>query len=280
MYTLYPEKEKGLIEHQKEDFSEYNGEGTHLRKAQLRMLEIMVEVDLICRRHKIPYWIDYGTLLGAVRHGGFIPWDDDLDISVQKEDYYRLKEVLIQELPGKFAFQDWKNEKNLSSKCAKVRDKQSLYIVEADKMGPLKLNGIFIDIFPVQKVSSVRLKKAIDFWYGRSFRRLRGLNQNYFDLIAAYLIWPIALCVEQEYFFITKFSKKKKIGNVFGGLNLPCIHETKDIFPLQEIEFEGKFFYAPKNTDRHLTVIYKDYMRIPSKENRLTHASDIHFLDS
>ena len=67
-----------------EDFSKYNGEGTMLRKAQLRMLDILVEVDKVCKRHNIPYWVDYGTLLGAVRHGGFIPWDDDLDISMME----------------------------------------------------------------------------------------------------------------------------------------------------------------------------------------------------
>lgn len=68
-----------------EDFSVYNGENTILRKAQLRMLEILVQVSSICDKHSIPYWIDYGTLLGAVRHNGFIPWDDDLDISILKK---------------------------------------------------------------------------------------------------------------------------------------------------------------------------------------------------
>ena len=56
-----------------EDFSKYNGEGTVLRKAQTKMLDILVEVDKVCRKHNITYWIDYGTLLGAIRHGGFVP---------------------------------------------------------------------------------------------------------------------------------------------------------------------------------------------------------------
>ena len=73
-----------------EDFSVYNGENTELRKAQMRMLEILVHVSAICDTHAISYWIDYGTLLGAVRHKGFIPWDDDLDISVLKKDYKKL----------------------------------------------------------------------------------------------------------------------------------------------------------------------------------------------
>lgn len=87
-----------------EDFSKYNGEGTTLRKAQLRMLDILIEVDKICRKHNIPYWLDSGTLLGAVRHGGFIPWDDDMDICVMRKDYKLLKKYLSEELSDKFCF--------------------------------------------------------------------------------------------------------------------------------------------------------------------------------
>ena len=82
-----------------DDFSKFNGEGTVLRKAQMREVAILQEVDKICRKHDIKYWIDFGTLLGAVRHGGFIPWDDDLDISMLSSDYQKFMEVAPQELP-------------------------------------------------------------------------------------------------------------------------------------------------------------------------------------
>ena len=73
----------------------YNPEGSTLRKAQLRMLEILGHVDRVCRENNITWWMDYGTLLGAVRHGGFIPWDDDTDICMPIEDYKRFVALQI-----------------------------------------------------------------------------------------------------------------------------------------------------------------------------------------
>ena len=95
-----------------EDLSRYNPEGSTLRKAQLRMLSILIEVDKICRKHKIDYFVDSGTLLGAVRHGGFIPWDDDLDIAIRREDLPRLRKALQEELPSDMCYQDWTTEEN------------------------------------------------------------------------------------------------------------------------------------------------------------------------
>ena len=68
----------------------FNPEGSLLRRQQMRMLEILLEVDKICQKHQIPYWLSSGTLIGAMRHDGFIPWDDDLDIEMMRDDYLRL----------------------------------------------------------------------------------------------------------------------------------------------------------------------------------------------
>jgi LPS biosynthesis protein len=89
-----------------ENFSKCNGEGTLLREARNRMLEVLIEVDKICRKHNIPYWLDGGTLFGTVRHGVFIPWDDDLDIALMRDDYKKLCKILKRELPDNLAFQD------------------------------------------------------------------------------------------------------------------------------------------------------------------------------
>lgn len=262
-----------------EDFSVYNGEGTTLRRAQMRMLDILGEVDIICKKHGIPYWIDYGTLLGAVRHGGFIPWDDDLDISILRKDYNKLLNLLETELSSDFVCQDWKNEKKLMTKAAKVRDTKSYYNEQIYKRGELKYQGIFIDIFPVEKIPSKKIHTFVSYIYGRSFRHMRGLSKNRNNYIKATMLWPLAVCFAQFSRFCAWIINSKRVANVYGGLNFQCTHLMNDIFPLKEISFEGKMFFAPANSDVHLKEIYKDYMTIPPKEKRAVHASEIIFLE-
>ena len=73
--------------------AEYNPDGSILRRQQVKMLDILLHVDKFCKEHNITYWLSSGTLLGAVRHGGFIPWDDDLDIEMRREDFLRFKSL-------------------------------------------------------------------------------------------------------------------------------------------------------------------------------------------
>ncbi|MFT7344376.1 MAG: lipopolysaccharide cholinephosphotransferase [Lentimonas sp.] len=261
-----------------EDLSHYNSEGTVLRKAQLRMLDILVVMDQILKKHDIPYWLDYGTLLGAVRHGGFIPWDDDLDISVHKKDFKKIREIFSKELPSQLTYQDWKNEPKLSLKCAKIRDLNS-YFDDGMKKGDMKHQGIFVDVFPVEDIVSLGIKKKIDALYGRCFRRLRGIRTGKLDYVMALLLWPLALTLEGVSNFILNFKKGGLISNVYGGLNIPVFHPKNKVFPLSKITFEGIEFPAPNDYDAHLTHIYKNYMTIPPVEKRFIHAGSIEFFD-
>ena len=90
----------------------FNPEGSLLRRQQMRMLDILIEVDKICKKHDIRYWLSSGTLIGAVRHNGFIPWDDDLDIEMMRSDYLRLMKVLPSELPEWLALQNDETDPN------------------------------------------------------------------------------------------------------------------------------------------------------------------------
>lgn len=263
-----------------EDFSKYNGEGTVLRKAQLRMLDILVEIDKICTKHNIDYWLDYGTLLGAVRHSGFIPWDDDLDIGVLRKDYKRLLIVLEKELPDQYFVQNKKNEKHYPYRWSKVVDKKS-NIISIEEV-TIEKNGLFIDIFPLEKGNS-RIKKSIEFFYGRAFRRIRMYGHKSTKLpIHEYIIslfaWPfVSLIVIFIRSISPLFFNKNLIYSY--GIGLMKSHSITAVFPLKNILFEGKKFRCPNNNDLYLTETYGNYMKIPDEADRLIHFNDIKFID-
>ena len=130
----------------------YNPEGSLLRRHQLRMLEILKEIDRICQKHRIDYWLSSGTLLGAVRHGGFIPWDDDLDIEMERKDYLRLLQLLPEELNDAYLLQTHGTDPGFISTYAKIRDKYSA-ITEHEEDINYRYKGIFIDIFQMEVTS-------------------------------------------------------------------------------------------------------------------------------
>lgn len=116
----------------------------------MRMLEILVEVDKICKKHDIPYWLSSGTLIGAFRHNGFIPWDDDLDIEMLRKDYLRLLQVLPDELPDWLALQNDETDPAYFFFFTKVRDRRSRMLEQNGYDRMWQEQGIFIDILPVE----------------------------------------------------------------------------------------------------------------------------------
>ena len=263
-----------------EDYSKYNGENTMLRKAQLRMLEILVEVDKICKKHNISYWLDYGTLLGAVRHGGFIPWDDDLDISMMKEDYDRFLSIAPKELPKQFIVQNTRTEKNFPYTITRIVDLNS-EVTRSGKMdyshGRRKHKGIWIDIFQLVK-GDVRFSRWLEPLYGRCFRRVHCFESFNFSVLIAYMLFPIV--------WIAKYCVDV-LNNLFNNdlrMNEMAVDDFRqqkhysDYVPTKEIQFEGLRFSAPNRIEKVLTDYYGDYLEIPPEEQRETHINDIVYI--
>ena len=259
-----------------EDFSKYNPDGSTLRKAQLRMLDTLIEVDKICRRHKIEYFLASGTLLGAVRHGGFIPWDDDLDICIRREDWPRMRAVLQEELPQSLCCQDWTTEKNYPLSIAKVRDKNSIFDEPHSHM--VKERGIYIDIFFVEPSVPKWLRDPLDFVYVRCIRGVNNYSERFIEKFLGYICYPfayLAICLCRLW---TKIRKSTMFGRQYGYISKLFVHKDV-IFPVREIQFEGHTFMAPNNTDEFLCTLYGDYMQIPPEDKRVTHLATITFLD-
>lgn len=256
----------------------FNPDGSQLRRLQLRMLDILVEIDRICKKHDIKYWLSSGTLIGAMRHDGFIPWDDDLDIEMMRPDYLRLLKVLKEELPDWLALQDDETDPAYFFFYAKVRDRRSRMMEQTGYDRMWREQGIYIDIFPMEqhpiwlhrltertvghmyKVwrTSTDDKKAI-----RQVRRIFSLNSRF--------IFPClrALC-------------RLMPGNtITSGMGIP-FHNPRyaaEIFPLSNHVFENHEFPVPGNADAHLRHIFGDYMQLPDLSKLSPHVAKLEFYD-
>ncbi|HZK03807.1 MAG TPA: LicD family protein [Bacteroidaceae bacterium] len=264
----------------KEDFSLYNGPGTTLRVAQLRMVEILREVDRVCRKNAIPYWLDFGTLLGAIRHKGFIPWDDDVDVAILSKDYKKLIKCLNRDLDKKYFVESRSTDRRHSQGFFKVVDKNTdVRYIQGESNR--KYQGINVDIFPMERGNN-RVKNMVDFCLGRIYRRLGHNVGGKVDYFLACLLWlPCKIIIALVRFY---FSLRKGDMLVYSfGVEIYCTkwlnHSLGDIFPLKEIEFEGHSFFAPNNTDSYLTRAYNDYMEIPPVEKRSKHYVEINIFD-
>ena len=262
----------------KEDFSHYNAPGTQLRAAQLRMLEILKEIDKVCKKHNITYWLDGGTLLGCVRHKGYIPWDDDLDIAVFEEDYERLLSILQNELPQQYRVEWPRNNRNFSFNFAKVVDSKSYVEQAADTWTPRAgITGLWVDIFPMIR-GNYQIRKMVEPLYGRCFRQSRNLEGVKYKVILAYLLYPIALMLVCVAKVACLFVSKDKFVNSYGSGRAYAQYSTRHrswVVPTIDMPFEDGLFPVPCNYDAYLTTIYRDYMKIPPKEKRAIHLGEI-----
>lgn len=256
-----------------EDLSQYNPEGSELRILQLKMLDILVTVTDIADKHNIPYWLSGGTLLGAVRHGGFIPWDDDIDIELLRPDYKKLLKILAKELPSDLYLQT-PSDKGYRLLFSKVRDKHSIVYEEDDELDNYKEKGIYIDIFPEER-SYKWLKSLVDFFYGRAFRRIkRGKPFHsvrfFYEYVVSLLMYPVGFTLMWLARLFCVITKPDNILHSY-GIGNTTNHNIKYLFPQSKICFEGKLFSAPGDIDAYLTKQYGDYMKIPAKDKRATH---------
>lgn len=252
---------------QRELRARFNPEGSDLRNMQLRMLEMLMYLDRLCRDNGIRYWLSSGTLLGAVRHGGFIPWDDDVDIEMHIDDYDRLLALLSNEKP--YVLQTRDTDVNYVLPYGKIRDRNSS--VEETYRYISKYDGCWIDLFPLQKKTKLRAKianrlYAFLVWYpflkspaeGVSARVIRGKKIFY----GGFARFGRFLSEHLPYKYLYHAS-----GSRFYAKRLPS-----EIYPLSEVEFEGHKFLAPKDCDAYLKRIYGEYMKLPDIDKIEIHA--------
>lgn len=256
----------------------YNPEGSPLRRQQKRMLEMVVELDRICKKHAIPYFLFSGTLLGAIRHNGFIPWDDDLDVALLRKDYKRLLKVLPSELPSHLTLQTNDTDRNYFYLFAKLRDRRSMLEEQCEYDQVFSERGIYIDIFPLEKVC-VRVKKLVFPLQGHTFKIFRTASRPGAAMRKIRAITWLNRHVT--------FPAARAVSRLLGGQTLTYSYgipfdytfDEADIFPLTTHDFEGVQLPVPGNSHHFLQTHYGDYMRMPDPDSITGHTSRLEFFD-
>lgn len=249
--------------------------GKDLREHQLICIEALDELDKICRKHKIKYFLVAGSVLGAIRHKGFIPWDDDIDVGLTYEDFYKLREILPTELDEKFIYVD------------DTRNDDYVWM-----FGKIMFNEVCcIDLFLISKWPTSRISAFIRWQIRRLAVEFRKYSLHYnlppvieeknpikkVKVKIVVSIRKIIYLMLKPFFNAKDFSKfarqnEKKLEELTSYLyiNLYSIYpRNKEVIKKEWIEniefheFEGKRYPCVGNYDEYLTHLYGDYMKLP-----------------
>lgn len=252
----------------------FNPEGSPLRRQQLVMLDMVKELDRICRKHDIPYFLYGGTLLGAIRHNGFIPWDDDLDVGLLRDDYKRLMRVLPGELPPDIVLQTTDTDPNYFYFFAKLRNTHSLLDEGNGWDRAFKYRGIFIDIFPFDKVRLSLQRLRLQSLAYTIYRKSGGRP------VAWPMIRSLTWVNRHVSFPLLRAASRLSGGNTLTydfGIPFHIVYDERDIFPLTTHPFEGIPLSVPGNSHHMLQSQFGDYMQLPPLDNLEHHVTKLEF---
>ncbi len=256
---------------------------TELEKLHLVHLELADELHRICVENNINYFIVAGTLLGAIRHEGFIPWDDDFDLGMLRNDYEKFKEVLKKELHDDYYFMDMDNNEHYSLPFIKLMKKNTL-IAEGNLPDNLENYGIFIDVFPFDSVPNNSLKKQYHKITTEVYKKLLLAKNNYKINISSSIksvFYTVLKLISK--LFSNNFLKKRlnyisskynneesefitNIGGAYGYSKETIQRSWTQSLKLYD--FAGRKYYSFSNYDAYLTNLYGNYMELPPVEDR------------
>lgn len=245
-----------------------------LRDIQLHQLKILMQLVTIFEKEKISYFAIGGTALGAIRHQGFIPWDDDIDIAIPRPDYDKFL-TLQKELPKNLLILNHKFNHNYPLYFSKVVDTK-LPLVE-DRLSKYGFEqGIFIDIFPWDEIENVdKAKKALKKPFKLFKRLVFKKNGNLADKVK-FLFYKSLYGFKDSLYFFNKIDEKNKFFSgantgIWGYPTLDDVLNTEDIYPLRKVKFENAQIFIPNACEKYLTQKYGDYLKLPDVNDRVSH---------
>lgn len=264
-----------------------------LKELQVILLQMVKDIDAICRKYDITYWGCFGTAIGAMRHNGFIPWDDDVDLGVMLSDYEKLKKVpeCEWEARGLFFLTGECKEKYHTCLYAKVYKKDTSFETDFRKQyfpnneySPIWIDVFVFNRFKTPKQVEEKIKYALRaqklYWASKLKAPLSlSIYRRFLYVISnLFMRAPYKFIYKRLYATICKLDSCSTGGVVSsltvleGGEMCRLICEEKDMFPVQYVKFEDFDMPVIKNTHQILNQLYSDYMQMPPEDKRINHS--------
>ncbi len=264
-----------------------------LKKVQQAELTILKDFMELCDRYGLDYFGIAGTGIGVLRHEGFIPWDDDIDVALPREDFEKFVKYADEELKDKYIVMNAEHNKNYPLMTTRLMMKGTEFREEAIKNIKCEL-GIFLDIYPFDKISDDPKefkKQARDAWFWSKILILRSIAFPVlgFRGIKKIIVY-VACAIVHAIMVILRISKKWIYKKAYEAstrynhyekterLDFLCdttpymnIYKMSDIYPLDKKPFEDVMLNFPRNMHENLTGMYGDYMQLPPEDKRKNH---------
>lgn len=244
-----------------------------LQRVQQRLLVMGKTIAEVLERNNIPYMITFGTLLGAVRHKGFIPWDDDFDMFLFDESYDKAMEVLSRELPPDMFLETKDTEPLYFHGFAHVKDIKTITICsQFPHDGLYEHKGLSIDLYRAVRMDEGLLDKFLITEHIAYLGRRLNIDSIDKDIYDA----KVKKLEEQLHALQVKETGKDILAMALAERSMKIEH----VFPLKKIAFEDTEFYGPADADGLLTAFYGDYMQLPTVEHRVPHYDNVIFIEA
>lgn len=251
-----------------------------IRPLQEKQLQILKELKRVCDKNDIQYFLFYGTLIGAVRHNGFIPWDDDIDVAMTYENYCKFAKVCKTDLNPVFFLQNFETQPESGLTFQKLRLNSSTLII--DNMADRDIHhGIDIDIYPIYSIADNKIKRKIQFFYASLYlllcvQKIPKNNSGLTKFLSKFILFFFRgktrerlrnRCHKKMVKYENKHTKYK--AGLYGSPKVFRVIYPSYLFDSSiEMEFEKDMFSVPKEYDACLKLEYGDYMKMPPAEQQ------------